>query len=438
MTTPLTPTARTSEAGLTGLPSRPRSIVETGLSQALIADMTLRTIYLAGELTGQALVDELLLPYEGVLEQVVAYLRRELLIEVKGASGVGEKAYRFQLTLKGSERAREATERSQYVGPAPVPLEAYTAMVARQQARPRYVDEAQLRQALGHLVLSTSLLQQIGPALNSGRSIFLYGPAGNGKTSIAEAAAGLSRDPVLIPHALIVGGQIIRLFDPIHHEPLPIDERNVAGYDRRWVLSRRPVVVAGGELNSAALDLVYDPAARLYEAPLQLKANTGVFLIDDFGRQQVRPQDLLNRWIVPLEKRLDYLTLHTGKQLEVPFEVLIVFSTNIAPRDLVDEAFLRRIRYKIEVRNPTPQEFREILRRVCVQAGITYDDAGLRYLLTEEYARRKLELRAVHPRDLVEQLIDIARFRGLAPSFSRELIAAACQSYFVDLAPHPS
>jgi MoxR-like ATPase len=416
-------------------PPRPRSIVETGLSQPLIADMALRTIYLAGELTGQGLVDELLLPYEGVIDPVIAYMRREMLVEVKGASGVGEKAYRFQLTAKGLERAREASERSQYVGPAPVPLESYTSTVARQVAQARYVDEATLRQAFGHLVLSASLLQQIGPAINSRRSMFLYGPAGNGKTSIAEAAARLLRDPVLIPHALLVGGQIIRVFDPIHHEPLPIDERAAQGYDRRWVLSHRPVVVAGGELNIDSLDLVYDSAARFYEAPLQLKANMGVFLIDDFGRQQMRPQELLNRWIVPLEKHRDYLTLHTGKKLEVPFEVLIVFSTNIAPRDLVDEAFLRRIRYKIEVRNPTPQEYREILRRVCKQAGVAYDDAGLRYLLTEEYARRRIELRAVHPRDLVEQLLDIARFRNLPPSFSQELIAAACQSYFVDLAP---
>jgi MoxR-like ATPase len=203
--------------------------------------------------------------------------------------------------------------------------------------------------------------------------------------------------------------------------------------DRRWVLSRRPVVVAGGELNMASLDLVYNEDSKYYEAPLQMKANAGLFLIDDFGRQQMRPRDLLNRWIVPLEKRVDYLTLHTGKKIEVPFDQLIIFSTNIEPKQLVDEAFLRRIRYKVEVPNPSPAEFREIMRRVCKAKGVPYSDDGLRYLLEAEYGKRKLELRAVHPRDLIDQLVDIARFSRTQPIMSRELLAAAAKSYFVEM-----
>jgi predicted ATPase with chaperone activity len=282
-------------------------------------------------------------------------------------------------------------------------------------------------------VIADALLNQLGPAINSGRSIFLFGHAGNGKTSIAETVAKLMSDALLIPHAVVIDGQVLRVFDPIHHDRIPVPASMEYSYDRRWVLSKRPVVVAGGELNMASLDLVYDEYSKYYEAPLQMKANGGLFLIDDFGRQQMRPRDLLNRWIVPLEKRLDYLTLHTGKKIEVPFDQLIIFSTNIEPKQLVDEAFLRRIRYKVEVGNPTPQEYREILRRICMHKGVPYSDDGLRYLLENEYPRRNVEMRACHPRDLMDQLIDIARFTRTQPTMSRELLAAACKSYFVDM-----
>jgi len=226
---------------------------------------------------------------------------------------------------------------------------------------------------------------------------------------------------------------VIRVFDPIYNEMINTPINSDWAYDRRWVLSKRPIVTAGGELNMDSLDLTYDEYAKYYEAPLQMKANGGLFLIDDFGRQQMRPRDLLNRWIVPLEKRVDFLTLHTGKKIEVPFDQLIIFSTNIEPKQLVDEAFLRRIRYKVEVQNPSPQEYREIMRRVCRTKGVAYSDEGLRYLFEQEYARRKLELRAVHPRDIIDQLIDIAKFTRTQPTMSRELLTAACKSYFVEL-----
>jgi energy-coupling factor transporter ATP-binding protein EcfA2 len=395
--------------------------------------MVIRALYIVGEMTGQDLVELLLLPYENVIDQAIAYLRREQMAEIKGTGGIGEKSYRYQSTSKGLSRAREIGERTQYLGPAPVPLAAYTASMHRHTTRGIVVSEESIRQAFGHLVVSDALLLQLGPAINSGRSIFLFGHAGNGKTSVAEAVARLLSDAITIPHAVIVDGQIIRIFDVVHHTQVPITNDLAAPTDQRWVVTKRPVVVAGGELNLDSLDLVYDATSKYYEAPLQMKANGGLFLIDDFGRQQIEPRTLLNRWIVPLEKRVDFLTLHTGKKIEVPFDQLIIFSTNLAPRDLVDEAFLRRIRYKIEVPNPTKAEFRAIMQRVCRTRNVPYSDDGLRYLLEEEYPRRRLELRSVHPRDLIDQLIDIARFIKTPAVMSRELLAAACKSYFVEM-----
>lgn len=432
---PLNSVALSDAAPTTGpqLPRRPQTVEQTGLSLAYIADLLVRALYVVGELTGQGLSDQLSLPLEGVLDQAIGYLRREQMIEIKGTGGIGERAYRYQVTGKGIDRAKELGERSQYLGPAPVTLRAYTDMMGRQSMRGLIVDEAQIRKSFSHLVMNDGMLQQLGPAINSGRSVFLYGHAGNGKTVIAEAIARMMADAILVPHAVVVDGQVIKVFDAVYHDPITIEPADALVADQRWALTKRPVVIAGGELNMDSLDLVYEPTSRYYEAPLQMKANGGLFLIDDFGRQQVSPRDLLNRWIVPLEKRADYLTLHTGKKIEVPFDQLIIFSTNLAPRDLVDEAFLRRIRYKIEIPNPSPAEYREILRRVCAARDVPYSDDGLRYLLTDQYPRRGLELRAVHPRDLIDQLVDIARFTRSKPALSRDLLDAACKSYFVDL-----
>jgi energy-coupling factor transporter ATP-binding protein EcfA2 len=415
------------------LPPRPRSIEDTGLSMTFVSDMIVRGLYLIGEMTGQQMVDLLHLPYDNVIDQAIAYLRREQMCEIKGSGGIGEKAYRYQASSKGVERAKEIGERTQYLGPAPVTLDAYIAMMQQQSTQGLIITEDSIRQAFAHLVIGEALLQQLGPAINSGRSIFLFGHAGNGKTSIAEAVSKLMSDTIVIPHAVIIDGQIIRVFDPIHHDRVPVPTNLEHSYDKRWVLSKRPIVIAGGELNMDSLDLVYDEYSKFYEAPLQMKANGGLFLIDDFGRQQMRPRELLNRWIVPLEKRVDFLTLHTGKKIEVPFDQLIIFSTNIEPKQLVDEAFLRRIRYKVEVGNPSPPEYREILRRICKAKNVPYSDEGLRYLLETEYTKRNLELRACHPRDLIDQLIDIARFTRTQPTMSRELLGAACKSYFVEV-----
>ncbi|MCS7070601.1 MAG: ATP-binding protein, partial [Anaerolinea sp.] len=309
----------------------------------------------------------------------------------------------------------------------------------REQNRERLiVHETELKQVMNQLVISDEMLARIGPAVNSGKSIFLYGPPGNGKTTVTETVGRLVLSGTIwIPYAFDVDGQIIRVFDNVNHELADDEPRVRLGTgltpDPRWIRIKRPMIMVGGELTLAGLDLVYDDINKYYEAPFQVKANGGMFLIDDFGRQQVRPRDLLNRWIVPLEKGVDFLTLATGRKIEMPFYVLIVFSTNIDPRDLVDEAFLRRIRHKIEITDPDPKQFREIFIRVCNAKGVPYNDQALAYLLKKWYVEQNRKLRSVHPRDLINQLLDIATYLNKPPMLTQDMIDRAAASYFVDL-----
>jgi predicted ATPase with chaperone activity len=386
-----------------------------------------------GYLSGVEWCERVRLPFAGVMDEVVEFLKREKMLEVRGAAGGFTQAnYQYAITAKGSEKAREAMDRSQYAGAAPVPLDVYTDAIRGQPLGQVRVGQRVLRQMLSHLVINETTLSQLGPAINSGRSMFLFGHPGNGKTAISE---GIGRmilgDSLYVPYAVQVDGQVIKVFDNVNHETEEAEPAK--GGDARWVKIRRPVITVGGELTLETLDLVFDPTNKYYEAPFQMKANGGMFLIDDFGRQLVRPRDLLNRWIVPMEKRVDYLTLHTGRKIEVPFDVLIVFSTNLPPRDLVDEAFLRRIRHKIEIKDPTFEEFREIFRRVCNAKQVKYEDGGLRYLLQEYYIKSRNPLRACHARDIVDQLVDIAAYLGVEPTLSKELIDKAGQAYFVQL-----
>jgi predicted ATPase with chaperone activity len=410
----------------------PTSIEQTGLEMVFIADMSLKVIYFQGMITGQALSEHLCLPYFNVLERALSYLKREEYVEVSGSSGFGELAYQYTLTPKGSLRAQEQIDRTAYAGPAPVTLEAYQAMVMEQAQGPERVSRDEVIQAMSDMVVGDETIDQIGQAVNTGRSMFLFGEPGNGKTAIAERMAELLGGYVLIPHAVTIDGQIIKVLDVQNHNPVPVPPGRVE-YDRRWVLCKRPAVMVGGELTLTSLDLVYDPISKVYEAPLQMKANNGMFLIDDFGRQQVRPTDLLNRWIVPLEKRIDFLTLKTGKKIEIPFQEVIVFSTNLNPRDLVDDAFLRRIQSKINVVNPTANQFREIFKRQCELFNIPFDQQGLVYLLREHYVKQQRELRACHPRDILRILLGIAKYLNASPSLEPDLIDRACRSYFVDL-----
>lgn len=429
------------------LPAEPKSVQDTGLNIGFLSELILKHIYFAGMLSGQQLEEAAKLPFLNVIDKVLIFLKEEEHVDIISShGGFSERAFQYIITPKGREKAHEALDRSQYAGPAPVPLQAYLDAVKLQTVGDMVIDKATIRRAFEGLVISDKLLDQVGPAANSARSLFLYGPPGNGKTTIAEGISRILKGHVLVPYAIEVDGQVIKVFDPLNHKPV-IDEQepNEAlnhGFseeplpqreDTRWIICKRPVVVVGGELILGQLELIFDPIAKVYEAPFQMKANGGLFLIDDFGRQQCRPQDLLNRWIVPLEMKYDFLALQTGKKLQVPFDVLIVFSTNLDPKNLVDDAFLRRIRHKIEVPNPSPTEFREIFRIVCKVKGIPYSDDGLRYLLQEHYIKSRRDLRCCHPRDLCDQILDEAKYRGMSPEMTNELLDRACDAYFVRL-----
>lgn len=437
------PTAPPVSSGYTPPPiSR---IEDTGLSFLWLQDLALKILYFQGYLSGFKISEEIALPFAGLTNKILEALKREKFVEVKSSKqmGLGEGSYLYAITGAGIARAREALERSQYAGPAPVPLKNYNETILRQSRGRTTVVNRALQQALSHLVLSEKLFQRIGPAINSGTSIFMYGPPGNGKTTIAHAIGNMIlRESMYIPYAIYIDGQVVTLYDSVNHQ-LEHDKdatskgtgtlRAGSRRDPRWVKIRRPFIVVGGELNMEGLDLVFDDVNKFYEAPFQVKANGGILLIDDFGRQQVRPRDLLNRWIVPLENRIDYLTLHTGRKVEVPFDVMVVFSTNLPPRDLVDEAFLRRLRHKIEISDPNYNDYREIFRRVASKKGVAYSDQGLAYLLQEWYIKRKRKLRASHPRDLCDQILDIARYLHIDPAMTPELLDRAAESYFVEL-----
>jgi predicted ATPase with chaperone activity len=431
-------------AGVPEAPAAPDSLKESGLTLAFLNDLLLRTLYVKGSLLGLDLARDVCLPFK-VIEEALKFLKDEKCIEVAGGDLIGRVSYRFNLTELGRRRAQESMKACQYVGPAPVPLEDYVEQTYRQAVTGINCSPDPLRAAFAHLIIKEELFNAIGPAIISGRSIFIYGPPGNGKTAIARSIGEFMNNAggeIYVPYAFIAENSIVTLFDKAVHQRVDTDgvDRiedneatirrllNTGTVDPRWVRIRRPVIVTGGELNLEMLDLRYNAVANFYQAPLHIKANGGVFLIDDFGRQLCSPKELLNRWILPLEDRHDFLTVASGKKFEVPFEQLIIFSTNLDPKDLVDDAFLRRIRHKVGIEAPPRDIYEKIFNAYAKRLGMNPCPDAVDYLFERYYTRGRCT-RASDCRDLLEIVQSICRFRRQPVHLTRDLMAESSKSF---------
>lgn len=431
----------TLEAILQEPPPVPQSAEETGLDGNFLLNCLLRTMYVSALQTIPDISEQIKLT-RGVVEELLSFAKKEALVEVRGPSAKNINVMRYALTNAGKERASEAMRRCEYIGPVPVPLDAYQVQVQKQTITNEVISIEKLKTALSHLVLSGDITRRLGPASNSGRAILLYGAAGNGKTSIAEALISAFEQPVYIPYAIEADHQIIKIFDPSVHVPFPLDSNGNNGdshpmflphleHDPRWVRCKRPYVITGGELTLEMLDLDFDPHSKYYEAPLQMKAIGGVFVIDDFGRQRVRPHELLNRWIFPLERKVDYLTLHTGKKFSILFDQLVIFATNFPPEELMDPAQLRRVHYKMKINPPTVDEYKEIFRRICESYGLEFSEEIMAYLLNTFYIKHKVPFAGFHPRFIAEHVIAASNYLGTPPRITRQLLADSLENMVI-------
>ena len=415
----------------------PTTLEASGLRLDMIVQLLVKTLHLTGEMSGTEWAERLGLAFTAI-EGGVETLKAERLCEIVGGTSLGPLTYKYRITTLGRERAAIFLDRNLYVGVAPVPLDQYRNYMREFDATaPKRIDRAEVERGFSHLVLSQHVLDKLGPAVNSGQSLFVYGPPGNGKTVISQAIRNLLPGDIWIPHAIEVDGSIIQVFDPINHDAFEPPQASQTfektnQYDRRWERCRRPLVTVGGEMVLEALDLTYNPTSGIYRPSLQLMANGGVLVIDDFGRQRCSPVAMLNRWVHPLESRVDYLVLQSGQKVEVPFLTLPVFATNIKPEELVDEAFLRRIQYKILAQNPTPQEYARIFEKSCLERGIPYEPAHVTHLLDNVYTRRGIPFRGCHPRDLIGQAMALGQYLGEPKALTIPLLDAAVETYFID------
>ncbi len=412
-------------------PRLPQTMAEVGLSQNEIESLVLKFLLHVGSAAGRTIADQVRLPFP-LLEPLLQELKSGRVLVYKSAASMGD--YIYELTDIGGERARRYLKHCSYFGAAPVRLDAYVRSIRAQSLSTVQVDIQRVRKAFSDLQLTERILRRIAQAMTSAKGLFLYGAPGNGKSSIAERISRAYGDNVWIPRAISIWGEIVRVFDPSCHEVVAMPghspDQATREIDRRWVLIRRPTIIVGGELTLENLEITTNRLTGIGEAPLQMKSNCGTLVIDDFGRQRVSPTELLNRWIVPLEKRLDYLSLMSGRKIEIPFDQMIVFSTNLEPGDLVDEAFTRRIPYKIQVHDPTPTDFRTTFHKVARELNIKCDDSAIDYLIQRHYETTKRPMRFCHPRDLLRQVIDYCSIYQVAPAMTPEAIDAAVENYF--------
>lgn len=418
------------------LPPAPATLEESGLAFDAVVQLIVKMLHLGGERSGAELAERLGLRFS-VIEPALQHLRTAHLCDVSAGGLIGGPSFVYRMTEAGRTRAMLFLEQSRYVGVAPVPFHQYEQYMRRfDQTVARTVTRARVQQAFSHLVLSDHVMDQLGPAVNGGHSLFVYGPPGNGKTVIAQGIKNLLEGDIAIPHAVDYEGHLVQVYDTVIHETRPhlVNDDLDTGDppDARWLRCRRPLVTVGGELVMSSLELAYDSTSGFYRSPIQLAANGGVLVIDDFGRQRCSVVELLNRWITPLESRTDYLTLTSGQKLPMPFVVLVVLATNIKPADLVDEAFLRRIHYKVFAENPTVADFKQIFRRACRDKGVDYDDTVVDHLIANQLRRRGIALRGCHPRDLIDHAIALADYLGEPRQLTDELMKGACDAYFLD------
>jgi predicted ATPase with chaperone activity len=413
------------------IPREPKNLREAGLTESEVESLILKYLLARGDAAGRDVAELVRLPF-GLLDEMMRQMKFDQLLVYRGTSQVND--YIYQLTDLGRERARRLVEHCSYYGAAPVPLKDYIDGVGAQSLTKQHPTQDDLLRAFDDLLINKRMLTRLGPAINSGRGMFLFGPAGNGKTSIAERVTRAFGQFIWIPRAIGIDGEIIRLYDPNSHEEAPLPPNTAlwdgAQIDKRWIRIRRPTIVTGGELQMENLEVTINTSTGISEAPVQLKSNCGTLVIDDFGRQKMSIDTLLNRWIVPLEKRYDFLNLPNGKKIQVPFDQLIVFSTNLEPKDLVDEAFLRRIPYKIEVIDPTEEEFRELFKIMCPKLGFEYDDKAIDYVVEKHYRKVSRKMRCCQPRDLLQQVKNHCLYQNQPLKLSPEYFDLAVENYF--------
>jgi hypothetical protein len=414
------------------VPLEPRSYREAKLNESEAESIALKYLMSAVSATGRDVAEQLKLPFK-LVDELMFSLKTDQMVIYRGTSVAND--YQYQLTDQGRDRARRLSEHCTYFGSAPVHLKDYIESVGRQSLTKRHPSPEDLDRAFSDLLMNKRMLYRLGPAINSGRGLFLFGAPGNGKTSIAERITKAFGDTIWIPRSISIDGEIIRLFDPSNHESVPLEKteglfKNQQAVDRRWIRIRRPTIIAGGELTMDSLEVTLNKSTGISEAPLQLKSNCGSLVIDDFGRQRMGTDELLNRWIVPLEKRYDFLNLPNGKKIQVPFDQLIIFSTNLEPKQLVDDAFLRRIPYKIEVVDPTEEEFRQLMQLMAGKLGFEYDQAGVDYVIEKHYKAAKRPFRSCQPRDLLMQIKNFCLYQRQPLSMSPEAFDFAVENYF--------